>query len=148
MGIIKKYKKMLNKLVSIVAMMAVTSASHFDNLEEIENFKWDHVAFLTKKDCALDNYPDIRKFLEVESAHYKDLDVRVASDGMSRIQLYNKGKIVDTIHIYKYNLDEVRNLLADLGMQRDEKLTWKTRDAEREMAEAFNNPMRGKSEEL
>ena len=142
---------MLNKLVSIAAMMAVTSASHFDNLEEIENFKWDHVSFLTKKDCALDNYPDIRHFLEVESAHYKDLDVRVASDGMSRVQLYRTGKHVDTIHVYKYNIAEIRNLMADLGLARDEKLTWKTRDAEAAMAEAFMNPakgMKGKSEEL
>tara|TARA_B110000285_G_C14728972_1_gene425582 strand:+ start:98 stop:517 length:420 start_codon:yes stop_codon:yes gene_type:complete len=139
---------MLKQLVSIAAIMAVSSASHFDDLDAIENFSWDHVSFLTKKDCALDNYPDIRQFLEVESAHYRDLDVRVASDGMSRMQLYKTGKHVDTIHVYKYNLAEIRNLLEDLGLSRDEKLTWKTRDAEREMAEAFNNPMRGKSEEL
>ena len=72
---------MLAKLVSMAVFISVGSASHFDNIEELENFKFDHVAFLTKKDCALDNYPDIRHFLEVESAHYKDLDVRVASDG-------------------------------------------------------------------
>ena len=140
---------MLNKLVSIAAMMAVTSASHFDDLEAIEGFKWDHVAFLTKKDCALDKYPDIRHFLEVESAHYKDLDVRVASDGMSRVQLYRTGKHVDTIHVYKYNIAEVRNLMADLGLERDEKLTWKTRDAEATMADAFMNPAKKvKHEEL
>merc|ERR1719263_324868 len=124
----------------MAAMMAVSSASHFDDLDAIENFSWDHVAFLTKKDCALDNYPEVRQFLEVESAHYRDLDVRVASDGVSRIQLYKTGKHVDTIHIYKYNLVEIRKLMTELGLTRDEKLTWKVRDAEREMAEAFNNP--------
>ena len=72
---------MLKKLVSMATMVALSSASHFDDIEDIENFKFDHVAFLTKKDCALDPYPEIRHFLEVESAHYKDLDVRVASDG-------------------------------------------------------------------
>ena len=139
---------MLNKLVSIAAIFTVSSASHFDNLEEIESFSWDQAAFLTKKDCALDNYPDMKTFLEVESAHYRDLDVRVANDGMSRIQLYKTGKHVDTIHIYKFNIDEVRNLMTTLGLKRDEKITWKTRDAEAEMAAAFNDPMRGKHEEL
>ena len=139
---------MLKKLVSIAAMIAVTSASHFDDLEEIENFKWDHVAFLTKKDCALDNYPVMREFLEKESAHYKDLDVRVASDGMSRVQLYKVGKLVDTIHVYKYNMVEIQKLMADLGLERDENITWKTREAEAKMANAFNNPNFGKKNDL
>ena len=38
--------------------------------------------------------------------------------------------------------------MEDLGLTRDDNLTWKTRDAEREMAEAFNNPNRGKKDDL
>ena len=78
--------------------------THVDDIEKIENFKWDRVAFKTKKDCALDNYPDMRRFLEVESAHYPDLGVYVASEGQSRIELYNEGKKIDTVHIYRWDI--------------------------------------------
>ena len=43
----------------IMASMSSIQASHFDDMDEIENFKWDRVAFKTKKDCALDNYPAV-----------------------------------------------------------------------------------------
>ena len=62
--------------------------THLDDIEKIENMKWDQVAFKTKKDCALDSYPDMKRFLEVESAHYRDLGVYVASEGQSRIELF------------------------------------------------------------
>ena len=72
----------MNKLIKFACMaFASVSASHFDDIDSIENFEWDFVSFLTKKDCALDNYPEMRTFLEVESAHYKKLDVRIASEG-------------------------------------------------------------------
>ena len=29
------------------------------DIDSIENFKWDRVAFKTKKDCALDSYPEV-----------------------------------------------------------------------------------------
>ena len=71
-------------------LLAYVSAekTHLDDIEKIENFKWDHVAFKTKKDCALDSYPDMKRFLEVESAHYRDLGVYVANEGQSRIELF------------------------------------------------------------
>ena len=72
----------MNKLLGLAVMaFASVQASHFDDIDAIEKFEWDFVTFLTKKDCALDNYPPMRQFLEVESAHYKKLDVRIASEG-------------------------------------------------------------------
>ena len=43
-------------------LLAYVSAekTHLDDIDKIENFKWDHVAFKTKKDCALDSYPDMK----------------------------------------------------------------------------------------
>ena len=135
----------MNKLLTIAAMaLASVSASHFEDLDEIENFKFDRVVFNTKKDCALDKYPDMRQFLEVESAHYPKLEVLVASEGQSRIQLYNEGKEVDEIHIYKYTIDRVRELMEQLGLERDEKRTWKSVSLEAEMRNAFENPNYGK----
>ena len=33
--------------------------SHLDDIEYLENFKWDKVKFMTRKDCALDPYPAV-----------------------------------------------------------------------------------------
>ena len=94
------------------AIASIVSASHLDDLESIRNFKFDHVSFKTKKDCALDSYPEIKQFLEVESAHYPEMSTLVASEGQSRLDLYNEGKVVDTIHIYKWDIQAIRDLLA------------------------------------
>ena len=37
------------------------------------------------------------QFLRVESAHYPDLQVFIAEEGQSRIDLYDNGALVDTI---------------------------------------------------
>ncbi len=68
-------------------MAGIVSASHFENLDEIRNLKYDKVIFRTKKDWALDNQPDIKQFLEVESAHYPELVTLVASEGQARVDL-------------------------------------------------------------
>ena len=52
----------------------------------------------------------MRQFLEVESAHYPKLDVRVASEGQSRFELFKKGEKVDTIHVYRWDIEAVRQL--------------------------------------
>ena len=33
--------------------------THLDDIEFLQQFKWDKVKFLTRKDCALDPYPDV-----------------------------------------------------------------------------------------
>ena len=63
------------------------------------------MTFKTKKDCALDSYPDMRQLLEVESAHYPEMEVFIASEGQSRIELMKNGKKIDTIHIYRWNIE-------------------------------------------
>lgn len=125
------------KVLSFI--LATVAASHFDNIDEIRGLKFDHVMFKTKKDCALDNFPDMRTFLEKESAHYPELDVRVASDGQSRFELFNEGKKIDTIHVYKWDIQSVRDLCADLGLKRDESITWEKKAKEAELAGYFFN---------
>ena len=51
------------KAVLSLMIMGLAQASHFEDIGEIENFKFDHVRFLTKKDCALDSYPDVSTIL-------------------------------------------------------------------------------------
>ena len=46
--------------LSLFALLSSqVQGSHFDDIDAIENFKWDKVKFKTKKDCALDNYPEV-----------------------------------------------------------------------------------------
>ena len=77
----------------------------------------------------------MRQFLEVESAHYPALEVLISGEmPVSRIELFNLGKKVDMIPIYRWNMDEVRVLLHDLGLKRDEALTWEKREKEEALA--------------
>ena len=89
----------------------------------------------------------MRRFLEVESAHYPDLAVHVASDGQSRFELFNEGAKVDTIHVYKYDIQAIRDLLADLGLKRDESITWEKKTKEAELEEHFRGGFAGKKKE-
>ena len=59
---------------------------------------------------------------------------------VSRIELFNNGKKVDMIPIYRWNIDEVRVLMHDLGLKRNEELTWEKRSKEDMMAAAFARP--------
>ena len=66
-------KKVLQVLVSVLATTQTLAekidstnnteskivGSHLDDIEGIEAFSWDQVKFLTRKDCALDPYPDV-----------------------------------------------------------------------------------------
>ena len=127
--------------------------THLDNLGELSSLDVDHVIFKTKKDCALDNYPEvsiedildfvsiqIKHFLEVDSAHYPELDVRVASEGQARVDLYTKGQKIDTVHIYKWDIEEIRRLMSDLGLERDESLTWEKRWGKDKLNQYLNSP--------
>ena len=79
----------------------------------------------------------MKQFLEVESAHYKKLGVFVAGDGNSRVELYNKQKRVDTIYIHRWKIEEVRVLMSELGLERDEKLTYDKIEKAAQMAQSF-----------
>ena len=49
------------KLAFVVGLLSLhtVEASHLDDPEDIETFKWDKVKFKTKKDCSLDHHPDV-----------------------------------------------------------------------------------------
>ena len=77
----------------------------------------------------------MRQFLEVESAHYPELGVYVASDGQSRFDLYHEKKKIDTITVYRWDIQAVRDLLEDLGVKRDESITYEKLAAEEKLAQ-------------
>ena len=82
----------------------------------------------------------MRQLLEVESAHYPKLQPMISGDDVSRIELFNEGKLVDIIRIYRWEMPEIRILLEELGLERDEKITWELKRAEAKLEQAFMNP--------
>ena len=66
------------------------------------------------------------------------MQVLVASDGLPRVELFDGKTLVDTIPAHRYSLDELNLLLErDLGQKRDKTRTWKSINAEMEMAQAI-----------
>ena len=54
----------------------------------------------------------------------------MASEGQSRIELFLEGKKIDTIHIYRWDIQTVRDLMSELGLKRDESYTYEKKKAE------------------
>ena len=52
------------------------------------------------------------------------------SEGEPRFELLKDGEKVDTIRVGRYDLQTLRNLLKDLGVERDESFTWERKKAE------------------
>ena len=59
------------------------------------------------------------------------------SEGEPRFELLKEGEKVDTIRVGRYDLKALRNLLAGLGLKRDESYTWDRKKAEYELERAF-----------
>ena len=91
----------------------------------------------------------IKKFLEEDSVKYPKLTTYL-SDGEPRFELHKKGDKVDTIRVGRYDLQALRKLLKDLGLQRDESYTWERKKAEYDLERAFKeasfNPLTHKEE--
>ena len=73
------------KVLSLFAcLLASASASHLDDIEGLRNFKHDHVMFKTKKDCALDGYPDVS--ILISQAHiYLFIDETILGSRISTL---------------------------------------------------------------
>lgn len=62
----------------------------------------------------------------------------VASDGLPRVELFEGSKLVDTIHVFRYTVEELNNLLErDLGLHRDRTRTWQAIKAEMALHQAI-----------
>ena len=53
------------------------------------------------------------------------------------MELLNKGDVVDTIRIGRYDVPAFRRIMKELGLQRDESYTWERRKAEYQLEMAF-----------
>eukprot|EP00351_Strombidinopsis_sp_SopsisLIS2011_P005881 CAMPEP_0116878574 /NCGR_PEP_ID=MMETSP0463-20121206/10316_1 /TAXON_ID=181622 /ORGANISM="Strombidinopsis sp, Strain SopsisLIS2011" /LENGTH=148 /DNA_ID=CAMNT_0004526915 /DNA_START=46 /DNA_END=492 /DNA_ORIENTATION=- len=124
----------------IAGCACLANGSHFDDSKGLfTNHKYDEIRFKTKKDCALDNLPEMKKFLEEEAAHYPDLGVFIANDGLSRIEFFNEGKKVDVLQVHRHTVDEMKVFLANEGLERDESRTWDSLAKQEELESVFND---------
>ena len=67
------------------------------------------------------------------------MPILVASDGMSRLELFDNGELVDTVHVHRYSKDELNELLEEMGQVRDKSLTWEKINAMKNFDNMLNN---------
>ncbi|CDW91745.1 UNKNOWN [Stylonychia lemnae] len=133
-------KTYLSLLVVGLFGISMVSTSHIDDTNgELSNFSFDRVVFRTVKDCSLDKIPDIKYFLEEDGGKYPKLDIYL-SEGEPRFELSKEGKVVDTIRVGRYNIKAIRNLLAELGVKRDESHSYEKKAAVIAIEQAFKVP--------
>ena len=81
----------------------------------------------------------IRTWLDTDAAQYTQTPILVANDGMSRLELFKDGVLVDTVHVYRYSRDQLNELLAEMGQPRDESLSWEKLNAAKAFDSMLNN---------
>ena len=67
------------------------------------------------------------------------MPILVASDGMSRLELFDSGELVDTVHVHRYSREELNELLEEMGQVRDKELSWAKINAMNDFDNMLNN---------
>lgn len=67
------------------------------------------------------------------------MPILVASDGMSRLELFENGELVDTVHVHRYGREELNELLEEMGQFRDKDLTWEKVNNMKKFDNMLNN---------
>ena len=99
-----------------LTLLEGASASHLDDTNGVfSNFSFDQVKFKTQTNCSLDKWPEIRKWLDGDAATYTSMPILVANEGNARLELYKESTLIDTVHIYRYSVDELNELLESMG---------------------------------
>ena len=52
------------------------------------------------------------------------MPILVANEGQARLELFKDSKLIDTVHIYNYDREELNELLVEMGQERDLDVTW------------------------
>ena len=86
--------KPISSIVYFVMFVQIVSSnySHLEDISLIEGMEWDEVRFVTRNDCFLNGYPEIRQFLDHESKAYPDLKVEITKERkVSHLLFFWKG---------------------------------------------------------
>lgn len=63
----------------------------------------------------------------------------VAAEGVTRLELFSKGELIDTVHVHRYTRVELNDLLVEMGQYRDENMTWEKVNAAKDFDNMVNN---------
>ena len=58
---------------------------------------------------------------------------------MSRLELFKGEELVDTVHVHRYSVQELNELLVEMGQFRDETMTWEKINAASKLDSMLNN---------
>ena len=122
---------MASIVLALSGALPNVTASHLDNIDGIfDSYSFDEVKFKTRTNCSLDKYPEvsrqsrkpifhakiwhecpllyqIRTWLDTDAAQFTKTPILVTSDGMSRLELFKNGELIDTVHVHRYHREEL-----------------------------------------
>ena len=125
------FKLMASIVLALSGAIPNVTASHLDNIDGIfDSYSFDEVKFKTRTNCSLDKYPEvsrqsrkpifhakiwhecpllsqIRTWLDTDAAQFTKTPILVTSDGMSRLELFKNGELIDTVHVHRYHREEL-----------------------------------------
>ena len=101
---------------------------------------FDKVHLRIFKNCNLDKLPDLKIFFDNELIKYPKLTTYITDGQEPKLDLLKEGTVVDEIKIGRYNLESMRALLKELGIERDEAITPEMLAAQRELEKHFYAP--------
>lgn len=58
---------------------------------------------------------------------------------MSRLELFEKGELIDTVHVHRYSREQLNELLEEMGQYRDKDMTWEKINARSNFDNMLNN---------
>ena len=77
--------------------------------------------------------------MDSDAAQFTQTPILVASEGMSRLELFKDGVLIDTVHVYRYTRQELNELLAEMGQPRNLSMTWEKINAMQSFDNMLNN---------
>ena len=77
--------------------------------------------------------------MDTDAPQFYETPILVASEGMSRLELFKEGTLVDTVHVFRYSREELNELLVEMGQKRDESISWDKISKEKEFSHMMNN---------
>ena len=112
--------KTIFSIINFVMFVQIVRC-HLEDINLIEGMQWDEVRFVTRNDCFLDGYPEIRQFLDHESKAYPDLKVEITEKRkVSHLLFFWKGEYIDEMVVHRWSIPGLRSLMKDLGFKRND----------------------------
>ena len=81
----------------------------------------------------------IRTWLDTDAATYTSMPILVANEGQARLELFKDRVLIDTVHIYNYDRQELNELLEEMGQERDLDRSWERLAKEKEFDDLVSN---------